>query len=79
MDKVIELLTEIKESVDAKRDDIFYTRDQAQVHYGFSKREVDKVFNTILKDKVTDIGKCQRLAKVHIDKMLMDGVKVKYV
>lgn len=58
---------------------IFFTRDEAQKHYKFSKREVDKIYNTILKDRVVDIGKCQRLAKVHIDEMLTDGVKMKHV
>jgi len=32
-----------------------------------------------LKDKVIDIGKNQRLAKVNIDKIFIDGVKLKYV
>lgn len=79
MEKVIELLIKINEKLDSQREDIFFTRDEAQKHYNFSKREVDKVYNTILKDKVVDIGKCQRLAKVHIDKMLTEGIKMKYV
>lgn len=79
MEKVEQLLEEIKSILNNQREDIFYTRDEAQEHYKFSKREVDKVYNTILKDKVVDIGKCQRLAKVHIDKMLTEGVKMKYV
>lgn len=79
MDKIVELLAEISNKLDLQRDDIFYTRDEAQEHYKLSKREVDKIYNKILKDKVTDIGKCQRLAKVHIDKMFTDGVKLKYV
>lgn len=77
--KIIELLTEINNKLNLQREDIFYTRDEAQEHYKLSKREVDKIYNTILKDKVTDIGKCQRLAKVHIDKMFTDGVRMKCV
>ena len=62
-----------------KSDKQFFTRDEAQAYYGFSKREVDKIYNTILKDKVVDIGKCQRLAKTHIDNMLTNGVKMKHI
>lgn len=79
MDKIIELLNEINKKLDFQREDIFYTRDEAMKHYGLSRREVDKIYNIILKEKVTDIGKHQKLAKVHIDKMFMDGVKLKYV
>lgn len=79
MEKVIELLNEIKESLNNQREDIFYTRDEAQEHYNLSKREVDKIYNTLLKDKVVDIGKCQRLAKIHIDKLFTEGVTMKYV
>lgn len=79
MEEVVKLLIEINNKLDLQREDIFYTRDEAQEHYKLSKREVDKIYNTILKDKVTDIGKCQRLAKVHIDKMFTDGVRMKCV
>lgn len=74
--KLTEVLTELNLT---KQEEKFFTRDEAQEYYKFSKREVDKVYNTILKDKVVDIGKCQRLAKVHIDKMLTEGIKMKYV
>lgn len=77
--QIIEKLNVIIQKLDAQRKDIFYTRTEAMKHYGLSRREVDKIYNIILKEKVTDIGKHQKLAKVHIDKMFMDGVKLKYV
>ncbi len=62
-----------------KSDKQFFTRDEAQEFYKFSKREVDKIYNTLLRDKVVNIGKHQRLAKVHIDNLLTEGCKMKYV
>lgn len=79
MEKVIELLMQINEKLANQREDIFYTRDEAQEHYGLSKREVDKIYNTLLRDKVVNIGKYTRLAKVHIDKLFTDGVKMKHI
>lgn len=58
---------------------IFFTRDEAQEHYGLSKREVDKIYNNLLKNKVVNIGKNTRLAKVHIDKLFTNGVQMKHV
>lgn len=79
VEKAIELLMQINEKLESQRKDIFYTRDEAQEHYGLSKREVDKIYNTLLRDKVVNIGKLTRLAKVHIDKLFIDGVKMKHV
>lgn len=78
--KHIEKLTEVLSNLNGLNvENKFFTRDEAMEHYNLSRREVDKIYNTILKDKVIDIGKNQRLAKVHIDKMFMNGVKQKYV
>ena len=78
--KHIEKLTEVLSNLNGlKVENKFFTRDEAQEYYNLSKREVDKIYNTILKDKVIDIGKNQRLAKVNIDKIFIDGVKLKYV
>lgn len=74
MEKVIELLLQINEKLDSKRDDIFYTRKQVQQHYEMSERATTKLFNKILKDKVVDIGKEQKLAKVHIDELFRNGI-----
>lgn len=74
MEKVEQLLEEIKSILNNQREDIFYTRDEAQEHYKLSKREVDKIYNTLLKDKVVNIGKFTRLAKVHIDNLFIKGV-----
>lgn len=74
MEKVIELLTLINNKLESQRDDIFYTRKQAQEHYDMSERETAKLFNKLLKDKVVDIGKEQRLAKIHIDELFRQGI-----
>ena len=76
----IEKLTDVLSNLNGlKVENVFFTREEAMEHYGLSRREVDKIYNTILKEKVTDIGKNQKLAKVHIDKMFLDGVKIKHV
>lgn len=54
--------------------DIFYTRKEAQEHYNMSERETIKLFTKLLKNKVVDIGKEQRLAKCHIDELFRQGV-----
>ena len=54
--------------------DIFYTRKEAQEHYNMSERETIKVFTKLLKNKVVDIGKEQRLAKCHIDELFRQGI-----
>lgn len=74
MDRVIELLIEINDKLESQRDDIFYTRKQAQAHYDMSERETAKLFNKLLKDKIVDIGKEQRLAKIHIDELFRQGI-----
>ena len=79
LEEIIKLLSQINEKLESQRDDIIYTREEAKKHYKLSQREVDKIYNTILKDKVVDIGKCQRLAKVHIDDMFKNGIKMKHV
>ena len=76
----IEKLTEVLSNLNGLNEEKkFFTRDEAMEYYNLSRREVDKIYNTILKEKVIDIGKNQRLAKAHIDKIFMDGVKQKYV
>ena len=60
-------------------EDKFFTRDETQEYYNLSKRETDKIYNSILKDFVVDIGKNQRLAKSHIDNMFKNGIKMKFV
>ena len=76
----IEKLTDVLSNLNGlKVENVFFTREEAMEHYGLSRREVDKIYNTILREKVTDIGKHQKLAKVHIDKMFLDGVKIKHV
>lgn len=79
MEKIVELLIQINEKLDAQRDDIFFTRKQAQEHYDMSERETAKLFNKLLKDKVVDIGKEQRLAKIHIDELFRNGIKMKSI
>lgn len=60
-----------------KEDEKFFTRKEAQQYYNMSERETAKLFNKILKDKVVDIGKEQRLAKVNIDQLFRNGVVLK--
>lgn len=57
-----------------KEEDKFFTRDEAQEYYNLSKREVDKIFNNLLRNKVVNIGKNTRLAKSHIDDLFKQGV-----
>lgn len=54
--------------------EIFYTRKEAQEHYNMSERETAKIFTKLLKNKIVDIGKEQRLAKCHIDELFKQGI-----
>ena len=56
---------------------VLLTRNQVMQQYGFSDRATKKIFTTLLKDKVVDIGKEQRLSKKNIDTILEQGVKLK--
>lgn len=73
----IQLLIDSIENISNKEEKIFYTRKQVSEHYDLSPRETIKIFNKLLKDKVVDIGKEQKLAKTHIDKLFESGVKFK--
>lgn len=57
-----------------KPEEIFYTRKEAQEHYNMSERETAKIFTKLLKNKIVDIGKEQRLAKCHIDELFKQGI-----
>lgn len=56
---------------------VLLTRNQVMQQYGFSDRATKKIFTTLLKDKVVDIGKEQKLSKKNIDAILEQGVKLK--
>lgn len=56
---------------------VLLTRNQVMQQYGFSDRATKKIFTTLLKDKVVDIGKEQKLSKKNIDTILEQGVKLK--
>lgn len=74
----IQLLIDSLENISGKTEEkIFYTREQVAEHYGISERATAKIFTNLLRDKVVDIGKTQKLAKSHIDKLFEDGVKLK--
>lgn len=60
-----------------KQEEKFMTRKEVEEHYGLSERATTKIFTKLLKDKVIDIGKVQRLAKSNIDKMFKEGVILK--
>lgn len=57
-----------------KQDAEFLTRREVAQRYDMSERETAKLFTRLLKDKVVDIGKEQRLAKEHIDNLFRQGV-----
>ncbi len=57
-----------------KQEEIFYTRKEAKEHYNMSDRETAKIFTKLLKNKIVNIGKEQRLAKCHIDELFIRGV-----
>ena len=74
----IQLLIDSLENISGKNEEkIFFTREQVAEHYGISERATAKIFTNLLRDKVVDIGKTQKLAKSHIDKLFEDGVKLK--
>lgn len=60
-----------------KQEEIFYTRKEAKEHYNMSDRETVKIFTKLLKNKIVNIGKEQRLAKCHIDELFKRGVVLK--
>lgn len=60
-----------------KQEEIFYTRKEAKEHYNMSDRETTKIFTKLLKNKIVNIGKEQRLAKCHIDELFKRGVVLK--
>lgn len=66
-------------NLNSESKNIFYTRKEVQEHYNLSERETSKIFTKLLKDKVIDIGKGQKLAKAHIDKLFTKGVVMKEV
>ncbi len=74
----IQLLTDRIENIAIRNEEkVFYTREQVAKHYDISDRATAKIFTNILKDKVVDIGKTQKIAKFHIDKLFEEGVKLK--
>lgn len=74
----IQLLIDSLENISGKNEEkIFFTREQVAEHYDISERATSKIFTNLLRDKVVDIGKTQKLAKSHIDKLFEDGVKLK--
>lgn len=74
----IQLLADRIENIAIKNEEkVFYTREQVAEHYEISDRATAKIFTNILKDKVVDIGKTQKIAKSHIDKLFEEGVKLK--
>lgn len=81
VDELIEQLKLFNSNIEKmnfnKQEDIFYTRKEAQEHYNMSERETIKLFTKLLKNKVVDIGKEQRLAKCHIDELFKQGVVLK--
>ena len=60
-----------------KQEEKFMTRKEVEEHYGLSERATTKIFTKLLKNKVIDIGKVQRLAKSNIDSMFKEGVVLK--
>ena len=74
----IQLLADRIENIAIRNEEkVFYTREQVAEHYGISERATAKIFTNLLRDKVIDIGKTQKLAKSHIDKLFENGVKLK--
>lgn len=60
-----------------KQSEKFLTRAEVAEQYELSQREVAKIFNKLLKDKIVNIGKTQKLAKSHIDELFTKGVVLK--
>lgn len=74
----IKLLTENLKNISGTNETKeFYTRKQVAEHYELSDRAVIKIFTKLLKDKVVNIGKEQKLAKIHIDDLFEKGVTLK--
>lgn len=74
----IKLLTENLQNLSGSSENKeFYTRKQVAEHYSLSDRAVIKIFTKLLEDKVVNIGKEQKLAKVHIDNLFEQGVTLK--
>ena len=59
------------------KEEQFLTREQVREQYKLSAREVAKIFNNLLKEKVVNIGKLQKLAKRHIDELFIQGITLK--
>ena len=83
IDELVEQLKLFNENIKklnaATQEEIFYTRKEVEKHYKLSTRAVGKIFNALLKDKVVNIGKSQKIAKMHIDNLLKNGVTQKFV
>lgn len=66
-------LSELKSN---KQDEIL-TRKEVQKLYKISERATMKIFNVLLKEKVINIGREQKIAKEHIDELFRKGVVLK--
>lgn len=55
----------------------FLTREQVADKYDLSVRATTKIFNVLLRDKVIDIGKTQKICQTHIEDLFEQGVKLK--
>ena len=74
----LKLFNENIKKINTSSDEVvFFTRKEAKEHYKMSEREVTKVYTKLLKNKIVDIGKEQRIAKEHIDNLFKQGVVLK--
>lgn len=60
-----------------KKEEKFLTRKEVEKQYKLSIRAVRKIFTVLLKDKVVNISKEQRLSTKHIDDLFNNGVVLK--
>ena len=80
LDELIEQLKLLNQNLcklDFNKEEKFLTRKEVKKLYKISERATMKIFNILLKDKVINIGREQKIAKEHIDELFRKGVVLK--